>query len=308
MTHRFFSRIGAAAVEAVLYEVSATPKPGLVDRANSGAHNDMDFFTFLSSAAALRHCFDECAAEGIRHTEEPIQALLPYLQAVGAAAEQNMFAMTRGVNTHKGMIFSLGLLSGAAGWAAGRQLPLGSELLCGLAARMCEGLCAAAFSGLSRKPESELTRGELMYLRFGAAGVRGEAQSGFQSVRKWSLPVYRRERLAGCSINDALVDALLALMAGTADTNILGRHDRDALHYVQKSAAEAIRLGGMQTETGRAAVREMDQIFIRKWISPGGSADLTAVTHFLYELEAAEGRAQERECPAETGCPAVMQK
>ena len=36
--------IAACAVEALLVEAAATPKPGLVDRSNNGAHRDMDYF------------------------------------------------------------------------------------------------------------------------------------------------------------------------------------------------------------------------------------------------------------------------
>ena len=39
------------AVQALLYEVAVTPKPGLVDRENSGRHRDMDGFSFLASGA-----------------------------------------------------------------------------------------------------------------------------------------------------------------------------------------------------------------------------------------------------------------
>ena len=41
----------------------------------------------------------------------------------------------------------------------------------------------------------------------------------------------------------------------------------------------------METAEGREAALEMDRDFIRRWISPGGSADLLAVTHFLVSLE-----------------------
>ena len=72
--------IGDLAHEAMLCEVSATPKPGLVDRATNGAHRDMDFFTFLSSATALRCSFDGFARLGAEHAAEPVTSLLPYLQ------------------------------------------------------------------------------------------------------------------------------------------------------------------------------------------------------------------------------------
>ncbi len=100
------NKIAAFAVEGMLYEVTATPKPGLVDRANNGAHYDMDYFTFMSSAA-LHMAFDEMIKEGARSGEqqEDIRKLLAPLREIGKRAENRMFAFTDGVNTHKGMIF-----------------------------------------------------------------------------------------------------------------------------------------------------------------------------------------------------------
>lgn len=277
------AKIGARAVEAMLYEVSATPKPGLVDRVNNGAHRDMDFFTFMSSAAALRGSFDEFAALGVRWADQPIKAVLPALQAAGVQAEQQMFAFTRGINTHKGMIFSLGLLTSCAGrlWTRGESLR--AERVLAAAAELCAGLTAAAYQGLEAK--AARTKGEAMYLKYGVTGVRGEAEGGFPMVRKVSLPAYRALRAAGLSINDVLVGTLMALMAENQDTNILGRHDMETLVYVQQAAKEVLRRGGVETETGRAAIEAMDADLIARYISPGGSADLVAVTHFLYAME-----------------------
>ena len=278
------ARIGALAVEAMLYEVSATPKPGLVDRANQGAHDDMDFFTFMSSAAALRNTFDAFAVIGQEHSGEPIECLLAYLQMAGIAAERQMFRMTKGVNTHKGMIFSLGILTGAAGWAVTRQEPPDAEYLGKLAARMCKGLCAREYGELRQKTE-KLTKGEEMYLKYGVTGARGEAESGFRTIREISLPVYRRLRRQGISLNDALVDTLLHLLAKSVDTNILGRHDMETLRYARRAAAEVLAKGSVHTVQGRAALQALDADFTARRISPGGSADLLAATHFLYSLE-----------------------
>lgn len=275
--------IAALAMEAMLYEVSATPKPGLVDRHDSGAHADMDFFTFMSSATALRNYFDACVRLGKEHGADAIASLLTYLQAAGIVAERQMFAMTGGINTHKGMIFSLGLLCGAAGWANVNHKDMSAEALCQLVAQMTQGLCASAYGHLDGK--EKLTKGEAMYQKYGVRGVRGEAEDGFPSVRHYGLPAYRQSREQGLNINDSLVMTLLELMANTIDTNILGRHDMNALHYAQETAKKVIALGGMQTETGKAALTELNRDFIQRWISPGGSADLVAVTHFLYEVE-----------------------
>lgn len=277
--------IGDIAHEAMIFEVSATPKPGLVDRASNGAHRDMDFFTFLTSAAALRDAFEQFARIGAERTGEPVEELLPFLQEVGIVAEQRMFAATHGVNTHKGMIFSLGLLAGAAGWASRRGEPLGADHLCTLVARICHGLTDTAYAHVEEKPAERRTKGEEMFLRYGVTGVRGEAESGFLTVRQHGLPVYRRRRHEGASVNDALCDTLLHLVAVDEDTNILGRHGMEALHYAQEAARAALRLGGMRTPAGRHAIEALDEDFIARWISPGGSADLIAVTHFLYEVE-----------------------
>ena len=99
------------------------------------------------------------------------------------------------------------------------------------------------------------------------------------------LPVYRRRRCEGASVNDALCDTLLHLVAVDMDTNILGRHGMEALRYAQAAAKSVLRLGGMRTPAGRHALEALDEDFIARWISPGGSADLIAVTHFLYEVE-----------------------
>lgn len=277
--------IGDIAQEAMIFEVSATPKPGLVDRVSSGAHRDMDFFTFLTSAAALRSSFETFARIGAERATEPVENLLPFLQEAGIVAEQRMFAATHGVNTHKGMIFSLGLLAGAAGWASRRAEGLGAEHLCALVASMCHGLTDAAYRHVADKPAARRTKGEAMFLRYGVTGVRGEAESGFLTVRQHGLPVYRRRRREGASVNDVLCDTLLHLVAVDMDTNILGRHGMEALRYAQAAAKSVLRLGGMRTPAGRHALEALDEDFIARWISPGGSADLIAVTHFLYEVE-----------------------
>lgn len=86
-------------------------------------------------------------------------------------------------------------------------------------------------------------------------------------------------------INDILVHALLYLIANTEDSNILGRHNMEALKYAQNKAKEAINLGGYLTDKGKLFVKEMDIDFIDKNISPGGAADLLVITLMLYCLE-----------------------
>lgn len=277
-------RIASYAVEALLVEAAATPKPGLVDRANNGAHEDMDFFTFQKSAAALAPYFTEFVRAGAGEGRS-LYTLLSELRPIGRAAESAMYARTGGVNTHKGAIFSFGVLLGAAGWISAHGKPLMADAVLNAVRIVCAGLCHTDYGGQFDTPQ---TKGQAAYLTYGLTGVRGEAEAGFPLVWDYALPLYRVRRAEHAPLNDALVDVLLVLMAHNMDTNVLGRHDLAMLRRVQEEADQIAKLGGMRTERGRAALQAFDAQLIDAWVSPGGSADLAAVTHFLYEIESME--------------------
>lgn len=285
MYEKMIDVIASLAIESMLFEVSATPKPGLVDRNNCGAHYDMDYFTFMSSAASLHSSFDEMIRLGFTHRNRPIQELLIFLRESGKRAEDKMFLFTKGVNTHKGMIFTLGILCGCAGWMLEKE-KLECRRICENASQMCQGICDKEYRDLDKK--SHLTKGEKMYLAYGCKGVRGEVESGYQTVQKVALPMYQKMRDTGHTINDSLVQTLLALIAHTEDTNIISRHDRTVAQYARQYAGLALKKGGVLTDEGKRIILEMDNQFIKKYVSPGGCADLLAVTHFLYSLEKSE--------------------
>ncbi len=127
-----------------------------------------------------------------------------------------------------------------------------------------------------------------MYVKYGCTGARGEVEGGFATVGEISLPQYRKLRDGGISVNDALVQTLLYLIAKTKDTNIISRHDMETAEYAMELAEHALKVGGIFTAEGRKEILDMDEIFIEKYISPGGCADLLAVTHFLYCMEEIE--------------------
>lgn len=111
----FTKVIGNLAFEAIMKELMVTPKPGLVDAQSSGSHKDMNFDLMVKSAESLKPFFSKFAMLGIklgRHSKNP----LTRLKEVGLEAEEKMFSVTNGINTHKGVIFSLGLLTAATGY------------------------------------------------------------------------------------------------------------------------------------------------------------------------------------------------
>lgn len=279
-------RIGQYAVTSLLYEVAATPKPGLVDRLNSGAHKDMDFFSFMASTAALSPFFLKCARRGADFEGEDGAALFCGLRKIGLKAEQSMFQATGGVNTHKGLIFSLGVISAAAA-ACHRDNPRETvwdiERLCDMVAQMTKGLCARELDWM--EPGKKLTYGERLYREYGLKGVRGEVESGFETVRTISLPAFSNLMASGeHRLNDVLVQTLLHLIAVNDDTNIVAKRGMDALDYAKGYAARGLAAGGALTTAGMELLLRMDRDFIERNISPGGSADLLAVTVMLHLL------------------------
>ena len=271
-------RIASLAVGSLLDEVATTPKPGLVDRANTGSHRDMDIFTFNASAAALYPYFLRCFELGRGGREQPREVLFDALREAGLQAEVQMYAATGGVNTHKGMIYTLGILCGAWGrlWTAAQPSP-GAQALC----RACGALAAAsAGEDLRRIAEEGAadTAGARLYRSQGLTGIRGEAAAGLPSVTRWALPAYRQALDGGRSRNDAGAAALIHLIAHVDDTNLYHRGGRAGALWAAQAARELLDRSPLPTP---AEIARLDEEFIRRDLSPGGCADLLAVTYFL---------------------------
>lgn len=277
-------KIGALATEAMLYEVTCTPSPGLVDRVNSGAHDDMDFYSFMASSAALGNTMNRCAQAGILHHDD-IVTLLPVLRVVGLEGEKTMLAATEGVNTQKGLLFLLGIMAGVAGWLRARALPLTAEAILKNAASMVRGIVEKELAGAADKDPAQWTAGERLYVAYGVTGIRGELAAGLPTVQDRALPALQKALGGGLSVNDSLIHTLLLLMTCVEDTTVMHRHHPDKMRiWVREEAQRVIAAGGMETQEGRRLCQELDDRFIAENVSPGGAADLLAVTWFLYRV------------------------
>lgn len=261
------------AAEAMYREVRLTPKPGLVDGENNGAHRDMNIALFMASIRAVSPWFPRFFAQGKATADLPAPQTLLAIRPTGLACEQAMFNATGGVNTHKGGIFSLGLLCAAAGRLVKCNQMLSQRNLCEETRAMCAGLVSQE---LKRKGLAK-TKGEHIFQRFGLSGARGEAENGFYTVRQFGLPQWQKARREGVSEQDALLRMLLALMAFNPDTNVVSRGGLSGLQYVQRYAQRVLKIEHLAGEKLRKALRHMDKALIDRNISPGGSADLLAV-------------------------------
>lgn len=273
--------IGNCAWRALLEEVYTTPKPGLVDLMSSGAHKDMDVHTFERSADALRPYFVQMAFQGIsmKCTEEE---LFRQIRKTGIAAERAMYRATEGVNTHKGLIFTLGIFSAAAGRCLSYHGAVTQELLRSTQIAMTKKILTEELAQPVRK--ETLSNGEKNYRNYGTAGVRGEALLGYPSIWSYALPALVQGRQEGRDDNCVKLQTLLILMSITEDSNIIARHDPKVLRRVQKEAADFLAAGGTYAEGSLLRLASMDGKYIRENISAGGCADLLAAAIFLEKI------------------------
>lgn len=266
--------IAVRAYLALNKEVTTTPKPGLVDRNNRGAHPDMGIQHFFASANALRPFFCRIAEEGFLTRDAEPADTFRRIRPIGSEAEQAMYKATHGVNTHKGAIFSLGILCAAAGRLSPHNWQ--PERLLAECAAMTAGVTKDDFDGIT--PENAKTPGEKIYAAYGITGARGQAESGFPAVSHAGLPILRQGLAKGLSFNDAGCAALLHLIATTDDTNLIYRSDRDTQLKIRNQIAALLE---QDPFPGTEVIEALDKDFIKKNLSPGGSADLLAVTYFL---------------------------
>lgn len=272
---------GHLAAQALRVEARLTPKPGLVDALGSGSHRDMNLALLLTSADALEPWFVALAHLGAQRAD------VVDIQACGLAAERAMLTATGGVNTHKGALFSLGWLSAAAG----RCLADGSELTVhSLTAQVSEWTEPVLREWLAQQglphandPVAPLSPGQRALAAHGLAGVRGQAAAGFPMVRDHGLPGYRTALARGWSEDDALLWVLVELMAHNDDTNLAARGGMEALRRVQAWAGD-LASSCPSADVVRAELAAADLWFREAWVSPGGSADLLALTWWLAEV------------------------
>lgn len=260
--------VSELAVQSLLREADTTPKPGLVDRRNNGSHKDMCLQSFVASANALRPYFAQCAEIGQQTAQQPPQNTFRLLRQAGVRAEQTMLEATGGVNTHKGAIFTLGILCGSIGRLNTYDID----------AILCQVSLMGKEAELDFSHANSDTAGQRLYLQRNIRGIRGEVADGLPSVTGIGLPVYKDGLSRGLSPNDAGAVALLHLIASVEDTNLYHRGGADGAAWAAQSAQALLHAPSLRQ------IEELDDAFIARNLSPGGCADLLAVTYFLHSL------------------------
>lgn len=275
----FAESVAACAERSLLAELGTWPKPGLVSDVDNGSHTDMDAALFRRSAAAIRPFYRDLAAAGAEN------AGMSTLRAIGLRAEHAMLEATRGVNTHRGAIFGLGLLCAAAGLRALRQAQRHED------ASLTLGRLVALRWGrdIVNGPRLADSHGELAARRYGAGGARREAAHGFPSVYRVGLPALtatpQRRSAAKALSAQARVQACFAVIAVLEDTNLLHRGGSGGLQFAQRAAQHFLDDGGVRQAHWPARAAAVHRAFVARRLSPGGAADVLAMSLFAAALE-----------------------
>lgn len=269
----FCAKIGRLAVRSLYAELTLYPKPGLVSLIDNGSHDDMTAATFMRSLFALRHYFIRITKAGMEN------APFSTLKQLGIEAEQRMLVATKGINTHRGAIFCLGLLCAAIGSCRAQSIALSAQAIRSV-------LLIRWGAALERHTQSVAadSHGLQAAARYAASGAREEAALGLPSVFEVALPMLQRTLAAGRSVTNARVDALFSLMGYISDTNIYHRGGKDGAHTVKRHADYFLALGGTANPDWEVCATECHRVFVNKRLSPGGAADLLAAACLVHAI------------------------
>ena len=266
------------AERALRMELDTPMKPGLVGPDSKGAHKDMDYDVMRKGIAAIRPFFPRMAM-----AETPDE-----LRQLGIDAEAAMLAATGGVNTHRGAIFALGLALNAA-WRLSVRRMEGTDNE--QVMQRCLGEMSQSISRESLN-NSELhstaqSHGAGAVKKYGVKGAREMASEGYQALFEDWLPYYRHLQISPSIIppggdvgswmrgHSREIGVLIRIMSMLDDTCIIHRVGYERAQEVKKEA-KALLAAITKNKLSSMCVR-----FAAEGISPGGAADMLALTIFM---------------------------
>lgn len=284
---RLSNHIGLLMQKALFYEVNTSLKPGLVDRLHNGSHKDMGLSTFINSAYSLSDYFCQCVKEGLSCdcSKKDLPLLFQKLRSIGKQAEKTMLFATQGINTHKGIIFSGGILCGAIGYyISTNSRDISSENFLSSLSEICRYMLPALLNDyLTLTQNTAKTNGEKLYLEYKLTGIRGEAKEGFPHLFNTGFPLFQAVLKEDFTLWQAGLITLLHYIAYTEDTNLIIRSDYQLACKIQKDLQKFLNHATYEEQL--SILPKLDHFFVSQNISPGGSADMLALTYFLYFIQ-----------------------
>lgn len=166
-----------------------------------------------------------------------------------------MFNATGGVNTHKGLIFLIGIISAAVSRLYKHKYEINRFTISREIKNITQGIIERELKNI----DGVITNGQRIFKEYGITGIRGEVEGGLKSIIEIGLPTF--EKYKDLTLNDALVNTLIALMTEVDDTTVVNRAGIDGLKFVKEHAKKALELGGMESMEGKRYIEKMDMEF-----------------------------------------------
>ena len=258
--------IAHLATQALQIELDTTPKPGLVDKHDNGAHLDMDYALMLESIRALHPYFLKLSLLGFQDQQPDTEQI----RTIGIEAEKAMLEATRNVNTHKGALFSLGLAVVAA---AQMMKSVRKEEKRGKIPEVTS-LQHIIKQLACQFPKAEGTHGSMVIGKHPVKGALANAQQGYAQLATDWLPYYQQLRYDEYQCHKTL----LHIMSQLDDTNIYYRKDAMTVARVKQLSEELL------ADFSVDKLSAMNEQFVSENISPGGSADMLSLTVFIHSI------------------------
>lgn len=244
------------AVQSIKAELDTTPKPGLVDKADNGAHSDMDYNLMLKSIYSLHSYFTKLSC--LAYNEDVIN--IDKIKTIGIEAEKQMLFTTNGVNTYKGALFSMGLVLYAASY------------LCQQRDKVQEQQLQKTIKLLSTKfSQPDDTHGKKVIEKHNIKGALNSAIDGYPLLFDEWLPFFIKHK----NEEHSLIKLLLFIMTNLDDTNIYYRKGEEVVAHVKQQAQEIL------DDFSIDRVEKLNKEFVKENISPGGAADMLSLTLFI---------------------------
>lgn len=261
-------------------KVSISPKAGLVSRLSNGSHKDMDFYTFIDSVLSLSYYFSECYTYG-QENNFYSPNFFKNLRDLGKKAEKEMYQATNGVNTHKGTIFSMGILISVLASHLKEVDKIDLKIL----SQKIKNMCSSLIDELENINNFS-TYGEKAFKNYHLTGARGLALSGYDIVLLDGINKLK-EFTKSLDFETSCILLLFYYISLLDDTNIVNRTNFETLKEIQilcKNLYEE-NVKSLSKEKIRNEMSKLNDIFIEKNISAGGSADLLILTIFIHFIK-----------------------
>jgi len=249
--------LGFLADRALRLELDTPLKPGLVGPDSNGAHQDMDYRVMLKGIEALRPFWPRMASA---HSAQELREL-------GVEAEKAMLEATGGVNTHRGAIFALGL----ALYARGMEMSVNEEVMQNNLSKIAQVVLRNSLD----KSELHSTHGKAAVQRYGVKGARAMAAGGYQTLWSEWLPLYRF--LSSRPKEERMQLTLLQIISSLDDTCVIHRAGYERAQEVKREAEEILQ----NKQDWKEKLKEMCGRYALEGVSPGGAADMLALTIFI---------------------------